>query len=266
MSVSVGIRYFLQNCFGVRHEEEIILFDVPVPEFFGVDIIPPLRRFIRNQNVRFLTSHYHCDHFYPAIGELLACARNVEMIVPAGTDFPAGTAPFPPNTRIVPMAPFERRTDGDFSVRALKSNDEGLAFMILTGDVKIYFGGDLARWTWPEMTARQQKYVEAVFDRTLRRLALWRPHIVFSNADPRLPHWTGAMDIIRAARPEMFVPMHIFHRCEEIDRLAGEGDLGETRLFRYRNVDDAVTVEIPRPSRGAGTTGTPSGRSTDASI
>ncbi len=138
------------------------------------------------------------------------------------------------------MSDGESKKIGDLRVRTFKSNDEGLAYLISIQGVTIYFGGDLAKWDWPEWSrAKRQRHVK-VFERTLDILKDLNIDVAFSNMDQRLESWAGPVEFINTVKPRFFVPIHTFGNEEWIDDLLMKDLPDETTVFKYERPGEFV--------------------------
>lgn len=209
------ITYIEHSCFLVETAECYMLFDyycgdVQLPE---LDPVKPLLLF---------NSHAHPDHFSKEIFTLHERYPRSFFVLSADIPVPAAVQPF-----TCPMLPHEHRliqlTDGratvsmapddalnaDVSVETLRSNDEGVAFIVRLGDLSIYHAGDLNNWWW-DGDVEDQKLAD-IYHEELERIRGQHFTSAFIPLDPRLKGWwKGIEDFMHYADADRIFPMHNF--------------------------------------------------------
>jgi L-ascorbate metabolism protein UlaG (beta-lactamase superfamily) len=130
------------------------------------------------------------------------------------------------------------------TIRTLMANDLGVAFIIETDGILVYFGGDLAEWVWPGMTPAAVRFTEDYFQQVLDKLKERPIHIAFSNVDKRLDNLGGGIKLLRQVRPAVFVPMHTFGDTDWTAELEADFAGAAIRIFRYRNSGDEMVAEF----------------------
>ncbi|MDD5090134.1 MAG: hypothetical protein PHQ23_04380, partial [Candidatus Wallbacteria bacterium] len=117
---------------------------------------------------------------------------------------------------------------------------------------KVYFGGDLARWVWDDLSAEETTLYLDYYDHLINRLAEEEIDIAFSNADRRIAGWSGAPEFIRTVKPGVFVPMHTFNETHYLEEFGNHMGKTCSNIFLYRQVGDRYTCrtgqEIPSPA------------------
>jgi L-ascorbate metabolism protein UlaG (beta-lactamase superfamily) len=154
-------------------------------------------------------SHEHSDHYGPHIWELDQQFSQVCYVV----DETVG-AMAPDSANIISTKPHENYTvplakDIDaMQVKTLKSNDEGVAFLVQACGKTLYFSGDLNAWWWD----RPQKLNEAsdhFFRTELARIANETVDAAFVPLDPRLKDpIAGMVAYIEVVGAQALLPMH----------------------------------------------------------
>ena len=111
------------------------------------------------------SSHAHGDHFSRSVFDLNDLTKVSRFIL--SSDIHCDRK----DRSVTHISAGDSAIVDGVKVSALKSNDEGVAFIIDYNGVKIYFGGDLANWTWPEeSTSEEIEAVEAYFASVVERL------------------------------------------------------------------------------------------------
>lgn len=197
------VTYIEHSCFLVETTECYLLFDyyggeVPLP---ALDPAKPLLLF---------SSHAHHDHFSREIFALRDRYPSAIFVLSADIPVPTAVQPF-----TCPMLPHEHRLlqlaggRGTVSIDTLRSNDEGVAFIIRLGDLCIYHAGDLNNWWW-DGDVEDQKLAD-IYHEELERIRGRHFSAAFIPLDPRLKGWwKGIEDFMHYADADAIFPMHNF--------------------------------------------------------
>ena len=197
------VTYIEHSCFLVETTECYLLFDyyggeVPLP---ALDPAKPLLLF---------SSHAHHDHFSREIFALRDRYPSAIFVLSADIPVPTAVQPF-----TCPMLPHEHRLlqlaggRGTVSIDTLRSNDEGVAFIIRLGDLCIYHAGDLNNWWW-DGDVEDQKLAD-IYHEELERIRGRHFTLAFIPLDPRLKGWwKGIEDFMHYADADAIFPIHNF--------------------------------------------------------
>ena len=99
--------------------------------------------------------------------------------------------------------------NADVSIDTLRSNDEGVAFIVRLGDLSIYYAGDLNNWWW-DGDVEDQKLAD-IYHEELERIRGQHFTSAFIPLDPRLKGWwKGIEDFMHYADADRIFPMHNF--------------------------------------------------------
>ena len=197
------VTYIEHSCFLVETAECYLLFDYYCGEVSlpALDPAKPLLLF---------NSHAHHDHFSKEIFALRDRYPSALFVLSADIPVPATVQPF-----TCPMLPHEHRllqlTDGRtaVSIDTLRSNDEGVAFIIRIGDLCIYHAGDLNNWWW-DGDVEDQKLAN-IYHEELEHIRGRHFTAAFIPLDPRLKGWwKGIEDFRHYADADAIFPMHNF--------------------------------------------------------
>lgn len=97
----------------------------------------------------------------------------------------------------------------EVSIETLRSNDEGVAFIIQLEDLCIYHAGDLNNWWW-DGDVEDQKLAD-IYHEELERIRGQHFTLAFIPLDPRLKGWwKGIEDFMHYADTDAIFPMHNF--------------------------------------------------------
>ena len=245
--MDVTVTYVRHNCFCVNTGNLAMVFDYPAHEHRGDEAEGVVRRILAGREAYVFFSHSHDDHCSPDIlGPLTEAARatlvlsyDVPDMVPE-LDLP-GAVVLEPGDDPAGGAPGSVVQAGGLSVRALESNDLGVAFLIAMNGLKIYYGGDLAEWLWSDANEAGHAHVRAFFGRSLNAVRAFGPDLAFTDCDKRLPNWAGFQRFARAIRPGALVPTHDFGDPAAVAAHARSLSLPGTQVMTYAATGDSRT-------------------------
>ena len=197
------VTYIEHSCFLVETTECYLLFD-----YYGGEV--PLPTLDPAKPLLLFSSHAHHDHFSREIFALRDRYPNAIFVLSADIPVPTAVQPF-----TCPMLPHEHRLlqlaggRGTVSIDTLRSNDEGVAFIIRLGDLCIYHAGDLNNWWW-DGDVEDQKLAD-IYHEELERIRGQHFTLAFIPLDPRLKGWwKGIEDFMHYADADAIFPMHNF--------------------------------------------------------
>ena len=112
------------------------------------------------------------------------------------------------------------------SVRTLKSNDLGVAFIIETDGLKIYYAGDLNNWWW-EGDEEDRKLAD-LYHEELRRIEGMKFDAAFIPLDPRIKGYElGIEDFLGYCDARRIFPMHMWGKYGITEQLLGRPEAGD---------------------------------------
>ncbi|MBS3782074.1 MAG: MBL fold metallo-hydrolase [Candidatus Thermoplasmatota archaeon] len=240
------INYWYHSCFTIRSDDTVLLFDYP-GRGMNTSLDEKIKNIVKGKELYVFISHAHGDHFSPEVVKFAAPAAKThimissdvskERIVSRVSD-PADSVTF------TSVEPDSRYKIEDLSVTTFESNDAGVAFLLEIYDYTIYYGGDLAKWNWPEWDQEKVREHVRVFEDIKRELKKEDIDIAFSNMDERLPSWAGPIELIEEVNPRYFVPMHTFGNEEWINDLVKEEIKADSEIFHYKKSGDEFNCEL----------------------
>ncbi len=237
--MEVTITYLHHSCLSLSTEDKIFLFDYPgrqVRKKAEEEFIDQ----IEGKDLYLLISHGHGDHFSPDVTKFSEYAERTVLI--ASSDVNISRMDLDKIDAVIEAEPDSSYDHKDLKINTYKSNDEGVAFLItLKEKILVYFGGDLAKWDWPEWSVKKRREHVKVFDEVVESLKKKDLDIAFSNMDPRLSSWAGPIEFIEGVKPKYFVPIHTFGSEESIDEMIEKGWSAETEIFHYTSPGDKIT-------------------------
>lgn len=236
------ITYVFHNCFILELGGRTLVFDFPSPEHRNSEARGVVQKALNGADAYVFFSHSHADHCSPEIIDLAAKAASVRYVL--SYDVPDMFPELDVEGAVVVEPEGEEYQAGDLAVTALESTDLGVAFLIRAPEGLVYFGGDLAEWTWDNLADTAREHETAYFDECLEALKAFGPDIAFANLDLRLPNLGGGPKLLAHVAPKVFVPMHGFGMTGELAAAAGRLRAPGTAIFIYKNTGDAIEAEI----------------------
>lgn len=142
-----------------------------------------------------VVSHRHEDHYSPKILDL-------------GADELILSSDIPHVDGAIVMAPHETRK-ADYTLSTVGSTDEGVAYLLETEGLRLFFAGDLNDWYWAdEDTHEDMVAMERAFRREIDRIG--HADVLFFPVDPRLEsEMTKGLDYaVKKLAPRAVLPIH----------------------------------------------------------
>ena len=105
-------------------------------------------------------------------------------------------------------------------VKAFKSTDEGVAFLLRTEGKTIYHAGDLNHWVWEGESEDYNRQMRESFRAELKKLAGTHIDLAFMLIDPRQEKdfYLGMDDFMRMVGADTVFPMHFWEDFEAAAR------------------------------------------------
>lgn len=230
----------IHSCFTMGSDDTIFLFDYPGPRFSSPTIKNLVRSRLKDKKAFVFASHSHGDHFSTEIFEFDKITSETYFVL--SDDIRVREKEH--TLDLMYVCPDDKIDIDGVEIKTFKSNDAGVAFLIRYRNKYIYFGGDLARWDWPEWSEEKRKEHTKVFDETLTMLEDLEIDLAFSNMDKRLSSWAGPVQFIETVEPKYFVPMHTFGNEIWIEDLLKEDLPSNTTIFYYERPGDSIHIDI----------------------
>lgn len=192
-------------------------------------------------------SHFHADHFNPAIFSLAAPAgihyilshdvirhRKLKIL-------PDSLSAMRPNETLTLPAGSET-----FEIHTLHSTDFGVAFLIRFHEKWIYHAGDLNWWVWKEESAQYNNNMTANFKKYTRPLLGLELFAAFLPLDPRQEEWydKGMLYILEHTQTGHVFPMHFWKNYGIIDRFLSSdaGSAYQDQVVRIRQEGEVFLI------------------------
>ena len=193
------ITYIGHSGFSVELEKKVLLFDYyrgELPKASG------------DKKWYVFVSHGHGDHYNRDVLKLRENGLDVTYIF--SRDIMTGKKA--QEQGILRMKAHESRRVDDLSVRTLKSNDEGVAYLIRTEGKTIYHAGDLNWWHWEGEPEEDNRFMEVSYKKEISSLEQEHMDVAFLVLDPRQEEqfFWGFDWFMRHTDTRFAVPMHMW--------------------------------------------------------
>ncbi len=191
------------------------------------------------------SSHSHGDHFDPLIFDLGKTHPRLRFIL--SSDIWKKRVP----ENYLKITTFMKAGDEQtcpVGIKAYKSTDEGVAFVVRADGETIYHAGDLNDWRWEGESDSWNNNMHVNYLRELKQMQAdgVKPTAAMVPVDGRLEQWfsLGLLEFMEYVGADSVFPMHFWGNFEIIDRLKR---LEDTRGYRDRIADlthDGQTFEL----------------------
>lgn len=233
------ITYIQHSGFAVELKDKVLIFDYYQGE---------LPAFDPEKDVFVFVSHRHYDHFqrcifkwrekFPGITYILS--GDVRTAVPSAV----------PKECLHFIRPCQTLQIGDreggLSAEALKSTDEGVAFLVRLQGRTIYHAGDLNWWHWEEESDRYNQLMKKAYQKEIARLEGIHIDAAFVPVDPRLgdEYYWGIDWFMHHTDTDHVFPMHMQGRYDLYDRLMKEKSAADYREKVARITGEGQIFEV----------------------
>lgn len=204
------VTYIFHSSFLVETERHYLLFD-----YFKGEL-PPMDR---DKKLVVFASHRHEDHFSPVIFELSKQYPSAEYVI--SDDIWQRRVPQELYGKVQFIGPGEELEASGLQVKAFKSTDEGVAFLIREGNVCLYHAGDLNNWTWIGEDEGWNKQMAENYHKELEKISGNHIDVAFVPLDPRLEgmFYLGVNDFMDQVGADRVFPMHFWEDYRVTARL-----------------------------------------------
>lgn len=207
------ITYIGHSGFLAETEHVLLLFDYYQGE------IPALPG---DKTLYVFASHRHRDHFNPEVFGLTQ--KHPGRMYVFSSDIWRSCVPEAEKGNLVSLKPRQEWQDDRIRVMALKSTDEGVAFLVYADGRTFYHAGDLNDWRWEEEPENWNRQMQENYRKNLEPLRGCRIDAAFVPLDPRQEkdYCLGMDYFLETARVRKVFPMHCWENYRIIDRWFAE--------------------------------------------
>lgn len=166
-------------------------------------------------------SHHHADHFDPVVFEWAESRPDILYFV--GKD----VRRIPENTHVFRMRGGDVKTEDGIEVTALRSTDDGVAFVVQVDGVSLYHAGDLNDWRWDGESEADNAHMTAAYLKEMEKLKGMRFDAAFVPVDPRqeADMKEGLRGFLAVAEAAHIFPMHFWGDFSVCSAVAGDSAL-----------------------------------------
>ena len=218
------VTYITHSCFLVETQNSLFLFDYFEGELPALDTSKPLYCF---------ASHSHGDHFSERLFEATSPHPNAHYIL--SDDIFKSRIPQELTAKTDFIAPAQIIVLDGMSIKALKSTDMGVAFVIDENGTLIYHAGDLNCWQWEEESDEYNRTMEQNYIKEIEKLDGLHFKLAFIPLDPRQGEdirQKGIKIFLEYANAENIFPMHLWDNYDIAPALAAQMGTEEAELMR----------------------------------
>ena len=198
----VRVTHIYHSGFVIDMERTVLIFDW----FSG-----KLPDFDHGKKVMVFVTHGHADHYSPRIWELRNSCSNITYVLECCT------APERKGDCIMHVQPGRHYEQDRILIYAIRSNDEGVAYVVSTEGYNFFHAGDLGVWHWSDGSDHDNAYSRRIYRRQLEKISGWDFDAAMIPVDPRLGDhaFLAADDFMRLVGCRCMFPMHYWNRRKE---------------------------------------------------
>lgn len=201
------IWYLQHSGFAVDTGNHLLVFDyyIDLPRGGTLEQGAVTPALLRDKPMAVFASHNHHDHFNPIILDWKRQYPDISLYL--GDDIP-------PREEAKTVPPGLTVEENGLTITALRSTDQGVAFVVECDDNTIYHAGDLNWWHWDGEPEEWNEEMGRSYRRQIDLLAGRKIDLAFLPVDPRLGRtqlW-GAEYFLEKVSPSAWVPMHFWEK------------------------------------------------------
>lgn len=215
------IRFLGHSGFLVETGDRLLIFDDalegPSDGSLEEGVIPP--SLLDGRETLVFVSHWHSDHFNPAIFQWRAEGRRLAYLLSKDCRVQKYQG-----EDILRLGANQSLVLNGVEVRTLRSTDEGVAFLVKTGGRTLYHAGDLNWWHWEGEPEELNRQMARRYQAEIEKLKGEPIDLAFLPLDPRQgsAYLLGLDAFMRTLQVEKAIPMHFWDRYEVFDQIAAD--------------------------------------------
>ncbi len=201
----IKVTYLGHSGFLAEVEDMYLLFDYYKGELPKMDPDKKMAVFV---------SHSHYDHYGKDIFRLRDIFQQIRFIL--SDDIPAQE-----EEDVIFVRPNEHREILGLDITTLRSNDEGVAFLVKYKNRTIYHAGDLNWWHWEGELEEYNTKMRRSYQSEINKLQKEKIDVAFVPVDPRLgeQYCWGLDCFMKRTETARVFPMHFWETYDIFDRL-----------------------------------------------
>lgn len=201
----IKITYLGHSGFLAETDSTYLLFDYYKGE---------LPEFDRDKKMAVFVSHAHYDHYGKDIFRLRETFGQIRYIL-------SGDVPAEEKDDVIFVRPNERADVLGMQIDTLRSNDEGVAFLVKCDGRTFYHAGDLNWWHWEGEPDAYNKMMRRSYQSEINKLQKEKIDAAFVPVDPRLgeQYCWGLDCFMKRTETAKVFPMHFWGTYDIFERL-----------------------------------------------
>ena len=222
MNSNVNVWFLHHSCFAIEIKDYLLLFDYykdepvppdPISPEYSWDTLWP--QAFKTKKVRVFSSHKHGDHFNPVILSWQDHFDDIHYF------FSRDISKKYVTDKVTVIKAHEELQWGELKVKALRSTDLGVAFLLGLEGLKLYHAGDLHWWHWNEEDEAWNKNMAARFKKEISLLKGISLDLAFVPLDPRQEDaaFLGIEYFLNQVEVKTVFPMHFWENYSIMDEL-----------------------------------------------
>ena len=211
------ITHIYHSGFVIELESTVLIFDWYSGELPDFD--PGKKVFV-------FVTHGHADHYSSRIWTLRSRYEKICYILDCCT------APEQKGDNIFHVQPGRHYRIRNTLVYAIRSNDEGVAYVVSAEGYNFFHAGDLNIWHWKDAQDDQNAYSLKIYRRQIEKISSWSFDAAMLPLDPRLEDKApnAIIEFLSTVECRHLFPMHYWNRQQE-----AAGYLRDVRLDPFRD-------------------------------
>lgn len=230
------LRYLYHSGVAVETDRHLLVFDYWKDGVLPGGVPELARR--TGKPLTVFVSHVHPDHYNPAIFDWAETVPEVTYIL---------SSDVPRRDGCLSIAPGDTLETGGLTVTALRSTDEGVAFLVEADGACLFHSGDLHWWHWPGEDAEWNDSMGRAYRAQIRRLAGKHLDAAFVPVDGRLGEaWAMGIDYFAAhVDCPRLIPIHFAWDPAVLERLQATPGPWQGRLLILDEHRPAAPIDLP---------------------
>ena len=196
------IKHIYHSGFVIELEDTVLIFDWYLGD---------LPRFNPDKKVFVFVTHGHADHYSPRIWTIRNRFKNINYILDCCT------APEQKGDNILHVQPGRYYQIRNTLIYAIRSNDEGVAYVVSTEGYNFFHAGDLNIWHWQDGEENDNADSLRLYRRQIGKISGWQFDAAMLPLDPRLDDRApnAIIEFMSTVECRYLFPMHYWNRRDE---------------------------------------------------